>query len=80
MNHIQRLSAERDHARAALRGVTQALHAFRAHLLLPKFQGFDESGARKDWIATSDVLARLQDIIAMEVQADGTAVPEGPAP
>ncbi|MBV8914258.1 MAG: hypothetical protein JOZ05_14605 [Acetobacteraceae bacterium] len=80
MNHIHRLRAERDHARAALKSITDALHGFRAHLLLPKFQGFDESGARKDWIATSDVLARLQEIISIEGDVGRTAEPERPLP
>ena len=80
MNHIHRLRAERDQARAALRSITDALHGFRAHLLLPNFQGCDETGARKDWIATSDVLARLQEIISIEGDADGTPEPERQVP
>ena len=76
MNHIHRLRAERDQARATVCALTDAVHAFRAHLLLPKFQGFDVDGDRKDWIATSDVLARLQEIVTI----DAGDQPERPLP
>jgi len=34
----------------------------RAHLLCTKFQGTDPDGARRDWIATGDVLRRIAEI------------------
>ena len=60
MNHIHRLQRERDEALAELRGREEALHAFRAHLHTPKFQGFDSDGTRRDWIAVNDVLNWLR--------------------
>jgi len=66
MNHIHRLQAELASARAELRAKRNVLHEFHVHLLSPKFQGFDADGQRKDWIATSDVIAWLQTIIEAE--------------
>jgi hypothetical protein len=65
MNHIHRLQADLDVARAALHATDQALREFRAHLVSEKFQGFEPDGSRKDWIAIADVDARLCGIIAI---------------
>ena len=72
MNHIHRLQRERDEALAGLRGREEALHAFRAHLHTPKFQGFDSDGARRDWIAVNDVLNWLRFIESAAADARET--------
>ncbi len=60
MNHIHRLQRERDDALEKLRSRDDAVRLFRAHLCGAKFQGFDPDGARRDWIAISDVFAWLR--------------------
>lgn len=64
MNYIKRLELERaelqDRAALALDTARQ----FRAHLHSSKFQGVDQDGDRKDWIAVQDVLAYLDSIEA----------------
>jgi len=37
---------------------------FRAHLAGAKFQGFEEDGDRKDWIAVADAAAYVTRILA----------------
>ena len=62
MNHITRLTVERDEANAKLQSMAEQIESFRVHLLSAKFQGVDTDGDRKDWIATADVLRRLSDM------------------
>ena len=55
MNYIQQLQKERDNYQAYKLLVETRLAKFSTFLVSPKFTGL-ESGARKDWIATGDVL------------------------
>lgn len=64
MNHIQRLTQERTELLTNRHIAIEDLQEFRAHLLSAKFQGVDADGDRKDWIATSDVLARLSSVLS----------------
>jgi hypothetical protein len=62
MNHILRLQTENKELKNQLDSVSQELQAFKAYLQTsPKFNG-TEQGERKDWIATTDVINRLQEI------------------
>ena len=59
MNYIARLQADLARAHAALAAKAERIQEFRIHLASDKFAGTDADGSRKDWIATSDVLAWL---------------------
>lgn len=63
MNYITQLQEENRVLNNKLAAVDQWRKEFLAHLASSKFQGVDEDGNRKDWIATQDVrnhLAELQ--------------------
>ena len=62
MNHIARLTNSLNAAQAALQAKGEVIQAFRVHLNLDKFRGFDRDGNPKEWIATRDVLAWLTTI------------------
>ena len=64
MNHILRLQEDLACANAELAAKRQMLQAFRAHLATPKYAGFEPDGSRRDWIATGDVDAWLNTILA----------------
>ena len=64
MNHIVRLQTELSNARAELDAKAEALQAFRVHLHTAKFASPGPGGERRDWIATSDVLAWLSNIVS----------------
>jgi hypothetical protein len=59
VNHIQRLQRDLDEAQAKLTHTLLQVEELRSYLFLPKFVGVDTNGDRKDWVATGDVLARL---------------------
>ena len=71
MNHIKRLQAEAEYAKAAKAEVEARLNNFRSHLALPKFQ---PEGNR--WISVQDVLNWLLHVEAgfeealMQVEKD----------
>ena len=54
-NYIQRLQHEKKELQERLEFLQEQIRDMRAHLTLPKFQGTDSDGARRDWIATGDV-------------------------
>lgn len=62
MNYIHRLQEQSAEAQDALKAIDDQLADFRAHLLSGKFAGYDADGARRDWIATPDVLARVEQL------------------
>ena len=62
MNHIVRLTTDLSAANNALLATAETIQAFRIHLDLDKFKGFDVDGSPKAWIATHDVLAWLRSI------------------
>ena len=68
-NFIQRLQAENAALKACIDGIADNILQFRMHLCSPKFQGTEPDGSRRDWIATSDVEARLR-VILDEVSDD----------
>lgn len=59
MNHIARLTADLATAQIKLRAKHEAIQAFRVHLDLDKFRGFEADGNSREWIAPRDVLAWL---------------------
>ncbi len=64
MNHIARLQTDLAAAQAAIAATAEAVQEFRVHLAGSKFAGTDPDGSRRDWIATTDVLAWLANITA----------------
>ena len=62
MNYIKQLQTQVADQEARISSALEAIDNFRAHLQLPKFTAPASTGERTDWIATSDVMARLQDI------------------
>lgn len=64
MNHIHALQATRIEQAATIVAAAQELRDFRAHLLGPKF-GPQADGSRGDWIATADVLRRIETLLAI---------------
>jgi len=62
MNYIKKLQRENEEMRHRLDAIMQEVQAFRAELLTHKFTGVDLDGGRKDWMSTSDIDSRLQDI------------------
>lgn len=64
MNHIHQLQATRfEQAHTMARAVVE-LREFRAHLNSPKF-GPQADGSRGDWIATADVLRRIETLLTI---------------
>lgn len=66
-NYIKRLEFELAEERRQLAEASALVADFRAHIASAKFRGIansgaDSSGARVDWIATSDAESRLADI------------------
>jgi len=61
MNHILKLQEENKALKLASQNAQEEIQLFLAHLCGPKFTG-TENGERKDWIATGDVIIRLQEI------------------
>jgi len=64
MNYISRLQAEVASLEQEVRAMRDAAADFRAHLAGAKFQGFEEDGDRKDWIAVADAAAYVTRILA----------------
>ncbi len=63
MNYIKRLEQDLVSAAAKLAAVRLELEAFQNFLqTAEKFKGTESDGGRKDWIATTDVITRLQEI------------------
>ncbi len=60
MNHIQRLTQERDEAQAKVKAMEEEIAAFRKHLASSKFWSTDTQ--RNDWISTADVNRWLDNI------------------
>lgn len=63
MNHILKLQSENKTLATASQNAQEEIQLFLAHLHSAKFTG-TENGERKDWIATGDVIARMQEIRA----------------
>ena len=63
MNHILRLQEDLACADAELAAKREMLQAFRAHLIMPKFAGYEPDGSRRDWIGVGDVDAWLTTIL-----------------
>lgn len=80
MNYILTLQHELSAARAALRAKAEIIAAFRRHLAGPKFHGVDLDGERKDWIATADVHAWLEQIADADASDDSSPAPNVPGP
>lgn len=64
MNHIQALQQTRIEQAAAIVTAARELREFRAHLNSPKF-GPQADGSRGDWIATADVLRRIETLLTI---------------
>lgn len=62
MNYIHSLQAANAELQSRLDSALSEIAEFKSHLALPKFQGTDSDGSRKDWIATQDVLRRVANI------------------
>lgn len=60
-NYILRLQQELAEANASRDAAMAEINHFIAHLHGPKFAG-NESGERRDWISTGDVITRLIEI------------------
>lgn len=64
MKYINRLQEENAELRNKLVEVNKSLTDFLVFLSADKFKGVESDGSRKDWIATTDVKLRLQEIRA----------------
>ena len=62
MNYIKQLQQDNEEMIATILDVETLINDFQRLLNLPKHNGVDCNGDRSDWIATSDVQTRLQDI------------------
>lgn len=64
MNHIHQLQQTRIEQAATIVTAARELREFRAHLNSPKF-GPQADGSRGDWIATADVLRRIETLLTI---------------
>jgi hypothetical protein len=64
MNYIKELQEENRLLNQKIENIDQWRNDFVAHLHSEKFSGVGSDGSRKDWIATSDVLAQLSNLRA----------------
>ena len=62
MNYIKQLQAENKSLNNQIENVQGEINNFISFLHSDKFSGQQSDGERKDWIATSDVLARLREM------------------
>lgn len=62
MNYIQRLQSISEDRANRLEAMFAKVEELRQHLQSDKFKGQDVDGARKDWIATADVLRWVEEI------------------
>jgi hypothetical protein len=62
MNYIKQLQADKLALQTRIEKMGAAIVDFKGHLHSSKFAGVESDGTRKDWIATTDVLASLQGI------------------
>jgi hypothetical protein len=65
VNYIKKIQAENANLKRQMLDAQEELQNFRAFLFSAKFTGTDSDGDRKDWIATTDVAARLQNICSL---------------
>lgn len=61
-NFIQNLQSENTEKGQRLAKIQREINDFLVFLHSPKFVGVESDGGRKDWIATGDVIARLNEI------------------
>ena len=65
MHYSERLKEEANALRAIIAKHDEKLAQLICFLQTsPKFQGVDLDGSRKDWISTSDIVKKLQEIRA----------------
>jgi len=62
MNYIKSLELANKKLEAQLKNAFQAVSDFQGELLTPKYQGADLDGGRKDWMSTSDINDRLNQL------------------
>jgi hypothetical protein len=62
MNFIKRIQAERTELEAKVSKADDAISDTIGFLMSSKFVGVDSDGGRKDWIATGDMIAILQNL------------------
>lgn len=63
MNHIAKLTQDRENLMRQIQWSKKGINDFLAYLQTsPKFQGTESDGSRKDWIATADVINTLREI------------------
>jgi len=75
MNHIHRLQHDNAALNTVICDALVEISAFRALLAGPKFTGVDQDGTRKDWIATADVLRRLETLRDLLTGIESSAAP-----
>ena len=63
-NYILRLQRESEQKDARIAQLESGLRELQVHLDLPKFNGVDADGSRKDWIATGDVNRMILEILS----------------
>lgn len=73
MNYIHQLKRALAAKDAQLRSMDESFTLFRSYLNGPKFTG-TENGERKDWIATADLIAWLQETQSASFIAGENAV------
>ena len=62
MNYIKTLEHICAERAERLEAIAHQVEWLRQHLQSPKFVGLDIDGARKDWIATADVLRWIETV------------------
>lgn len=62
MNYIEKLQTENRALKGTIEKTNQEITDFLTHLRGEKFTGQQSDGSRKDWIATADVVTRLQEL------------------
>lgn len=62
MNYIRRIQADNANLETTIDTANVSINDMIAFLNGPKFTGTESDGGRKDWIATGDVIAWLQNL------------------
>lgn len=62
MNYIKQIQAASSAQQFAIEQAQKEIDCFILHLQSPKFTGTEQDDSRKDWIATGDVIRRMQEL------------------
>jgi iron uptake system EfeUOB component EfeO/EfeM len=63
MNYIKQLQAQVEAANIRTAKLENGIQEIINHLHSAKFTGVESDGSRKDWVATSDMIIRLREVV-----------------